>query len=65
MQRRRLPAVLLAAVLGLASPLVACDREDERDVQEGINDVQEGVEDGAEEVEDAVDDADTDGKDDK
>ena len=65
MFRRKGSALLLAALLGLASPLVACDREDERDVQEGINDVQEGVEEGAEEVEDAVDDADTDGKDDK
>ncbi len=54
MSGRRSSAFLLAALLGLASPLVACDREDRQDVKEGIND-----------VEDAVDDADTDGKDDK
>ena len=51
---RRRVAFLLTAVLGLASPLVACDREDRKDVEEGIND-----------VEDVIDDADTDGKDDK
>lgn len=64
MHGRRTSALMLAAVLGLASPLVACDREDQRDIEEGVNDVQEGVEEGANEVEDAVDDADTDGQDD-
>ena len=66
MLRHKLARALLAgaiAVGGLGA--VACDREDERDVEEGVEDVQEGVEKGAEEVEKGIDEnVDTDGKDD-
>ena len=61
----KLSRIGLAIVLALSLGLAACDKEDERDVQEGVNDVQEGVEDVGNDVEDAVDDADSDGKDDK
>jgi len=49
----KLSRIGLAIVLALGLGLTACDREDQRDVEEVGND-----------VEDAVDDADTDGKDD-
>ena len=63
--RRKSAALALSILLGVAAPtLVACDNEDMRDVEEGVNEVEEGAEDAGKEVEDAVDDADSDGKDD-
>lgn len=63
--RDKIARLLLAGLLAAASATgIACDREDERDIQEGVNDVEEGAEDVGKEVEDAVDDADSDGKDD-
>ena len=62
--REKLSRIGLAIVLALGLGLTACDREDERDLREGVNDVQDAGEKAGQEVEDAVDDADTDGKDD-
>lgn len=62
--REKLSRIGLAVVLALGLGLTACDREDERDLQEGVNDVQDAGEEAGQEVEDAIDDADTDGKDD-
>lgn len=66
MTRERAVRIALALVLSLGAPagLVACDPEDQKDIEEGVNDVQKGVEEGAEEVEKEIDEADTDGKDD-
>lgn len=53
------------ALLASSGSLIACDREDQRDVEEGVNDVREGVEEGVNEVEKEVDEnVDTDGQDD-
>lgn len=62
--REKLSRIGLAIVLALGLGLTACDKEDERDLKEGVNDVKDAGEEAGEEVEDAVDDADTDGKDD-
>jgi hypothetical protein len=53
-----------AALVLPASALVACDAEDRRDVEEGVNNVKQKAKDAAEEVEKRADQADTDGKDD-
>ena len=53
-------ALALAVVLGMGVT-AACDQEDRRDVEEGVNEVEKG----AEEVEEGIDDeVDTDGQDD-
>ena len=63
--KERLVRLLLTALIGSASLVLgACDNEDARDIEEGVNDVERGVEDAVEDAEDAVDEADTDGKDD-
>ncbi len=49
----RIAGLGLASLLLLTPLTAACDREDRRDVREGVKDVEEGI-----------DDADTDGKDD-
>lgn len=55
----------LAAALALGAPmLAACDSEDMKDIEQGVNEAEEGVEKGAKEVEDKVDELDSDGKDD-
>lgn len=65
MYRNRIVAAALVGSLALGGGLVACDREDEADIREGVNQVEEGAEDIGNEVEDAVDgEVDTDGKDD-
>lgn len=65
MMRQRVMRLGLAVALSLGTPmLAACDPEDMRDVEEGVNEVEEGVEKGAKEVEEEIDEADTDGKDD-
>ena len=65
MVRSRIASLVLTGVVGIAAPLMgACDNEDMKDVQEGVNEAEEGVEDAVEDAEDAVDKADTDGKDD-
>ena len=63
--RRSIASTALAATLLLpAGALVACDAEDRRDVEEGVNNVKKKAEDVANEVEKRADQADTDGKDD-
>lgn len=64
--RNRLTAAGLAvALLSSSGSLIACDREDRQDVEEGVNQIREGVEEGAEEIEKEVDEnVDTDGQDD-
>lgn len=64
--RRRFAAVGMAiGLLASSGSLVACDREDRRDVEEGVNDVREGVEEGVNDVEKEIDEnVDTDGEDD-
>ena len=63
--KQRLARLLLTALVAFASLVLgACDNEDKRDLEEGVNDVERGVEDAVDDAEDAVDDADTDGKDD-
>ena len=66
MNRSRAAAIVTAGLLVAFSPaLVACDKEDEQDIEEGINDVEEGAEDVGNEVEKGIDnEVDTDGKDD-
>jgi hypothetical protein len=59
----RTGALALVAALSLA-PLAACDNEDMRDVEEGVEGVEEGAKDVGKGVEDAVDKIDNDGKDD-
>lgn len=61
--RKRLGAAFLVALMAVGG-LGACDKEDERDVEEIGNDIEEGVEDVGEEIEEEIDEADTDGKDD-
>ncbi len=62
---RRTAGLLLTVVLGVSSPaLAACDNEDMRDIEEGVNDAEEGVEDAVKDADEAIDKADTDGKDD-
>jgi hypothetical protein len=65
--RSRLAAgVIAAALMASSGSLIACDREDQRDVQEGVNEVKEGVEEGVNELEEEVDEnVDTDGQDDQ
>ncbi len=60
--REQFAAGFLAGLLVFSG--VACDREDQRDVEEIGNEIQEGVEDVGEEVEQEIDEADKDGKDD-
>lgn len=56
---------MMVGLLGLSPAAVACDKEDERDIQEGVNDVEEGAEEVGEDIEKGIDeDVDTDGKDD-
>ncbi|MQA99187.1 MAG: hypothetical protein GEU78_02660 [Actinobacteria bacterium] len=65
MQRNRIAAALLSTTLLLSGGMVACDREDEADIREGVEDAKETGKKVGDKVEDAVDDAvDTDGKDD-
>lgn len=65
MVKPKIAAVLMAGCLGIAAPtFVACDKEDMRDVEEGVNDAERGVEDAVDDADDAIDKADTDGKDD-
>jgi hypothetical protein len=65
MERNRIAAALLSATLLLSGGMVACDREDEADIREGVEDAKKTGEKVGEEIEDAVDDeVDTDGKDD-
>ena len=65
MSRRRIASAALAAALVVPSgALVACDAEDRRDVEEGVNNVKDKAKDVAEEAEKRADQADTDGKDD-
>jgi len=53
MDRNRLAGLGFAALLLVPGAAVACDQEDQKDVQEGVND-----------AENQIDNADTDGKDD-
>ena len=63
MRTRKIAAVAVA--LSLSVPVLgACDREDARDVEEGVNDLENEVEEGASELEEEIDDADSDGQDD-
>ena len=64
LKNRLVAAVTAAGVIISSGALVACDREDRKDVKEGVKDVKKGVEKGANQVENEVDQADTDGKDD-
>lgn len=65
MDKRRAAALMMVALLGASPALVACDREDERDIEEGVEDVREGAEEVGEDVEKGIDEGvDTDGKDD-
>ena len=61
MIRRRITATALAGALLLAP--VACDNEDQRDLEEGVNDVEKGAEDIVNDAEKELDQIDTDGKD--
>ncbi len=61
--RRRVAPAVVAGMIALSGLGVACDREDVRDVEEGVNDVRRGAEEVGEEVEQEIDEADTDGKD--
>lgn len=64
MEFKKAAAASLAALTFIIGG-VACDKEDQADVREGINDVGEGVEKGADEVEEGIDEnVDTDGQDD-
>ena len=65
MDKRRLMALSMTALVSLSPVLVACDKEDQRDIEEGVNQVEEGAEDLGNEVEKGIDEnVDTDGKDD-
>jgi hypothetical protein len=65
MTRNRVTAALLSGALLLSGGMVACDREDEADIREGVEDVKETGEEIGRDVEEAVDEeVDTDGKDD-
>lgn len=65
MYRNRIVSAALVGALALSGGLVACDREDEADLREGVDQVEKAGEEAAEDVENAVDeDVDTDGKDD-
>ena len=65
MDNRRIAAATLVALFGLSPALVACDKEDRKDIEEGVNDVEEGAEKVGNDVEEGIDeDVDTDGKDD-
>jgi hypothetical protein len=58
-------ALSMTALVSLSPALAACDKEDERDIEEGVNQVEEGAEDLGNEVEKGIDEnIDTDGKDD-
>lgn len=65
MDKRKLMILSTTALLGLSPALAACDREDRKDIEEGVNQVEEGAEDLGNEVEKGIDqNIDTDGKDD-
>lgn len=65
MDKRRVAAATFVALLGLSPALVACDKEDRKDIEEGVNDVEEGAEKVRKDVEEGLDEnVDTDGKDD-
>jgi hypothetical protein len=66
MHCRRTGAIALVALIGLSAPsLVACDKEDKKDLQEGVNDVEQGAKKVGNEIEKGIDNTiDTDGKDD-
>jgi hypothetical protein len=65
MDRRRAAALMMVGLLGLSPALAGCDKEDQRDIQEGVNEVEEGAEEVGEEIEKGIDEnVDTDGKDD-
>ena len=65
MDKRRAAALMMVGLLGLSPAAVACDKEDEKDIQEGVNDVEEGAEEVGEDIEKGIDEnVDTDGKDD-
>jgi hypothetical protein len=60
--RERLARMVLAIAVVLSmGAMSACDREDRRDLEEGVNEVEKGAEDIEEGVDEEVD---TDGKDD-
>jgi len=64
--RERLARVALAlvVVLGMGAT-AACDQEDRRDVEEGVNEVEKGAKEVGEDIEEGVDgEVDTDGQDD-
>ena len=65
MDKRRAAALMIVGLLGLSPAVVACDKEDEKDIQEGVNEVEEGAEKVGEDIEKGIDEeVDTDGKDD-
>jgi hypothetical protein len=65
-KRNRIAAFALAfAVTVPSGALVACDREDRQDVEEGVDDAVNKAREGAEDVEREIDEnVDTDGQDD-
>ena len=64
MNKRRIANAAVAGALLLGSAgLAACDNEDQKDVEEGVNDVEKGAEDVVNDAEKELDKLDTDGKD--
>ena len=65
MYRNKIAALFLTSLMVFSGGLVACDREDERDLREGVNQVEKAGKEAAEDAENVVDEeVDTDGKDD-
>ena len=65
MHRNKIAAAALSGLLVLSGGLVACDREDEADIREGVNEVEKAGKEAAEDAEGVIDgEVDTDGQDD-
>ena len=64
MRHRIASTALAAALIVPTGVLVACDAEDRRDVEEGVNDVKQKAKKIGKDLEKRADQADSDGKDD-